>query len=63
MCVKWGRPSKTKKLTADKPASAIENAVWNPDKLKKSKEIGEKIRQEDGIGNAVAFIEEMVTRA
>ena len=57
------KPIPQKKLSADKLATAIEDAISNPDKRRKSQEIGKKIQREDGIGNAVAFIEEMVKSA
>ncbi|WP_022666728.1 glycosyltransferase [Desulfospira joergensenii] len=53
------RPIPRKKLTADKLAAAIRNAVSNPDIREKAEEIGKKIRHEDGIKNGVAMIEKM----
>lgn len=51
------KPIPQKKLTVEKLATAIMNVSSNPDIKKAAKEIGEKIRHEDGIGNAIAFIE------
>ncbi len=66
----WGRivhslgtgpkPTPQKKLTADKLAKAVKDAISDPDILRKTKEVGEKIRQEDGIGKAIEVIEKMV---
>lgn len=51
------KPIPLKKLTADKLAKAIKEVISNTDIKRKAQEIGEKIRQEDGVGNAVAIIE------
>ncbi|MEJ2157153.1 MAG: hypothetical protein P8X96_17600 [Desulfobacteraceae bacterium] len=66
----WGRhvhllgaspkPIPQKKLTADKLATAIKETISNPDIQRKAEDIGEKIRQEDGIGSAVTVIEEII---
>lgn len=62
----WGRlvhslgagtkPIPRKKLSADQLAVAIKDAVSNPDIIKKAEEIGKKIQQEDGVGDAVNVI-------
>lgn len=57
------KPIPQKKLTADNLATAIKDAVSSPDKRRKAEEIGEKIRNEDGIRNAVAAIEEIAITA
>ncbi len=51
------KPILQKKLTADKLANALNEAISNPDIQRKAEEIGHKIRQEDGIKNAIAVIE------
>ncbi len=51
------KPIPRKKLTADQLAAAIKDAVSNPDIYKKAEEIGKRIRQEDGVGNAMDVIE------
>jgi len=66
----WGRhvhllgagtePIPQKKLTGEKLATAIKDTISNPDIQRKAKDIGEKIRKEDGIGNAVAVIEKIM---
>lgn len=69
----WGRhvhllgagtkPIPQKKLTAEKLATAIKNVLSNPDIKRKAEDIGKKIRQEDGIGNAIAVIEKIIMSA
>ena len=69
----WGRhvhllgagpePIPQKKLTCEKLATAIKETLSNPDIQRKAKDIGEKIRKEDGIGNAVAVIEKIMMHA
>lgn len=49
-------PIPLKKLTADRLANAIRIAVSDPGIRKRVKSIGEAIRKEDGIGNAVKII-------
>lgn len=66
----WGRlvhslgagtkPIPRKKLTADQLAVAIREAISNPDLQKRAEDIGKKIRQEDGINNAVNVIEKII---
>jgi sterol 3beta-glucosyltransferase len=48
------------KLTADKLATAIRQAVSDTQMQKRASELGEKIRAEDGIANALDFIEQYV---
>ncbi len=69
----WGRlvhvlgagtkPIPRKKLTAEQLAAAIKEAKSNPDLVKKAEEIGGKIRQQDGIGNAITVIEQIMKDA
>lgn len=54
------KPLPRKKLTVDRLAAAIKEAISNPDLLKNAEEIGKKIRQEDGVGNAVVVIEKLM---
>lgn len=54
------KPIPRKKLNADQLAAAIEDAVSNPGFHKKAAEIGNRIRQEDGIGNALVVIEKIM---
>ena len=66
----WGRlvhslgagtkPIPRKKLTAGRLAVAISEAISNPDLQKRAEEIGKKIRQEDGVDNAVDVIEKIM---
>ncbi len=66
----WGRhlhvlgvgvkPISQKKLTAQKLAAAIKHVVSNPVMKRKAKDIGKKIREEDGIGKAVTVIEKVM---
>ena len=69
----WGRqvhllgagtkPILQKKLTADKLANDINEAISNPDIQRKAESIGNKIRQEDGIKNAITVIEKVMVNA
>ena len=69
----WGRhvhllgagtkPIPQKKLNADKLATALKNAISNPDIRRKAEDVGKKIRQEDGIGNSIAVIEKIMMNA
>ncbi|BHH85679.1 glycosyltransferase [Desulforhopalus sp. 52FAK] len=54
------KPIPRKKLTADLLAAAIKHAISNLDLLTNAEEIGQKIRHEDGVGNAVAVIEKIM---
>jgi sterol 3beta-glucosyltransferase len=64
----WGRrvkalgvgppPIPQRKLTADRLARAIRQAVTDVRMRHQAAELGEKIRAEDGVANAVAVIEE-----
>ncbi len=66
----WGRhvhllgastkPILRKKLTADKLANAINEAISNPDIQRKAENIGNKICKEDGIKNAITIIEKVM---
>ena len=68
----WGRqvytlgagpePIPQKKLTAEKLAAAITEATMNPAIRQNAESIGEKIRAEDGVGNAVEFVEKYGVR-
>jgi sterol 3beta-glucosyltransferase len=50
-------PIPQKALTADRLADAIRTAVTNPDIKKHAKLIGESIRSENGINNAVKIVQ------
>lgn len=52
-------PIPQKKLTSEQLAASIQRVISSPDILKKSAEIGELIRQEDGVGTAVTIIEKL----
>ncbi len=54
------KPIPKKKLTAGQLATAITEAISNPDLLENAEEIGKKIRQENGVGNAVDVIEKIM---
>lgn len=68
----WGRrlhelvagsePIPQKKLTAEKLADALRIVTADPAIQKRAKDLGEKIRSEDGVANALAFIEQSVAR-
>ena len=51
-------PIPQKKLTTENLAAAIAEAARNPEMRKEAEALAEKIKAEDGIGNALAFIEE-----
>lgn len=53
-------PIKQKTLTADALAAGIRTLVGDDGMAQKATEIGAKIRNEDGVGNAVAVIEKVV---
>jgi len=53
-------PIPQKKLTADKLARAIVEVTSNAEMQQKAEELGARIRQEDGIGEAVKVIEGML---
>jgi sterol 3beta-glucosyltransferase len=50
------------KLTAEKLAAAIRIAVTDPAMRARAAALGEKIRAEDGTGQAVALIESCLAR-
>jgi UDP:flavonoid glycosyltransferase YjiC (YdhE family) len=52
------RPIRLRRLTSEKLAEAIHQAVTDNEMRKKAAALGELIRKEDGIGNAVAVIEQ-----
>ncbi|MEM9005776.1 MAG: glycosyltransferase [Cyanobacteria bacterium P01_F01_bin.86] len=52
-------PIPQKKLTVEKLASAIQRVMKDVSIQQKAKALGEKLRQEDGIATAIAFIETM----
>jgi len=54
------QPIPRKQLTGKRLAQAITEAVSNTAMRQKANELGQKIRSEDGIDNAVAFIERFV---
>lgn len=51
-------PSPRKKLTAERLAEAITHAVNDPELQRRAKELGERIRAEDGVANAVQAFEQ-----
>ena len=53
-------PIPLRKLTVDRLTQAIQTAVSDPAMRQRSTELGEKIRAEDGIANAVAVIQQLV---
>jgi UDP:flavonoid glycosyltransferase YjiC (YdhE family) len=53
-------PVPQKKLTAEKLAKAVETAVSDPDIRQRAAELGQIIRQEDGIGQAVNLVEQIL---
>ncbi len=55
------KPIPQKKLSADNLAIAIKGAISNPDAQRKAEEISVRIYHENGIGSAVAVIEEVMT--
>jgi sterol 3beta-glucosyltransferase len=57
------RPIAQKKLTVEKLAAAIKNMVSDPLVQKKAENLGEKIRHENGIRNAVEIIEKIMNKA
>ncbi len=69
----WGRlvhqlgtgtkPIPQKKLTAVNLANALLDVVSNPDIRKKTEKTGNKIRQEDGVGNATKIVEKLIINA
>ncbi|MAU02183.1 MAG: glycosyl transferase [Anaerolineaceae bacterium] len=66
----WGRriqtlgvgpaPIPQKELTAEKLAAAMATAVSDPNMRQRAAELGQRIRQEDGLGQAVQLIEQIV---
>ncbi|MEM0980439.1 MAG: glycosyltransferase [Cyanobacteria bacterium P01_H01_bin.58] len=50
-------PIPQKKLTAEKLAAAIRTVTTDPTMRQKAQVLGEKLRQEDGMATAIAFIE------
>jgi UDP:flavonoid glycosyltransferase YjiC (YdhE family) len=68
----WGRRVKAlgvgpdwidrEKLTADNLAQAITTAVTDPTMQAKAAQLGEKIRAEDGVGQAVAAVQQIFRR-
>lgn len=55
------KPIHHKKLTVDKLAAALREVTTNPSMKEKAAKLGEKIRQEDGIANAIAIIEKLLS--
>lgn len=54
------KPIMRKKLNTQRLTSAISEAVGNPEIIANAKRIGEKLRAEDGAGNAVKIIEQII---
>lgn len=57
------RPIPQKKLTVEKLSIAIKDVMSSPHIRRKAEELGENIRNEDGIGNAIAMLEEITKNA
>ncbi len=57
------KPIPQKKLTVEKLAAALREVATSQAIQQSAAEIGEKIRQEDGIANAVTIIERVVANA
>ena len=55
------QPVPRNKLSADKLASAIRLATDDPKMRERASKLGARVRAEDGIGNAVAMIEEFIS--
>jgi sterol 3beta-glucosyltransferase len=51
-----------KRLTAEKLAKAIDQAVHNLDMRQRAAEIGALVRAEDGVGQAVALMGQLLNR-
>jgi len=51
-------PIPMKKLTAERLANAIEAAVSQPEIKRRAASLGEAIRAEDGVGNAIEILRE-----
>lgn len=54
------KPIPQKQLTSDALATALHDAVTDKDMIEVAKKIGEQIRSEEGIANAISFIEEQL---
>jgi len=52
------KPIPQKKLNAASLAAAMREAITNQSMIEKAEKIGEKIRNEDGVGNAINLIEQ-----
>lgn len=57
------RPIPQKKLTVEKLATAVEDVTSNPSIRRKAEVLGQKIRHENGTGNAIAVIEEIMMKS
>jgi UDP:flavonoid glycosyltransferase YjiC (YdhE family) len=55
-------PVPRKKLTAERLANAIQQAVSDPTVAERAADVGAKIRAEDGVAGAVAVVEEFEKR-
>ncbi len=51
-------PIPQKKLTAEKFAAAVREVLSNPDIRRNAEALGDRLRREDGVANAVSFIED-----
>ncbi|MHB8629070.1 MAG: glycosyltransferase [Aggregatilineales bacterium] len=56
------KPIPRKRLTADKLAKAIDQAIHNADMRRCAVEVGALIRAEDGVGQAVSVIDRLLNR-
>lgn len=54
------RPLSRKTLTAEKLASAIQTVIADPIVRRQAEALGDKVRNEEGIENAVSAIEEIM---
>lgn len=57
------RPIPQKQLTVQKLVGAIQEVIFNPSLSNRAEILGQKIRAEDGIGNAIAIIETLTANA
>lgn len=55
-------PIPLRRLTADRLASAIRSAVTDEGIAPRAAELGERLRAEDGVGNAVAIVDRVLRR-
>jgi sterol 3beta-glucosyltransferase len=56
------RPIPVRRLTADKLAQSISAVITDPDMQARAKQLGERIRAEDGIGTTVRLVSQLLGR-